>query len=84
MMTEPYKSAHRDCGSRSARPKRVLESGQVGCFYGLSVFAPTEMAEWTPNECALCPDCGIDSVLPEPTYLSPEFFEEMNKYWFWT
>jgi hypothetical protein len=79
---EPYKSAHKDCGPRNNHKERVLASGKVGCFYCLRIFPPAEINEWTPDECALCPYCGIDSLLPDSRQLTSEFLQEMNKYWF--
>ena len=79
---EAYKSAHKDCGPGNKHKERVLASRKVGCFYCQTIFSPTEIKEWTIDECALCPYCGIDSVLPESEDLTPEFLQEMNKYWF--
>jgi hypothetical protein len=82
MIPEPYKSAHKDCGSGNNHRERVLASEKVGCFYCLTIFAPAEIDEWTPGGCALCPYCGIDSVLPNSENLTPEFLQEMKRYWF--
>ena len=79
---EPYKSLHKDCGPGNNHRARVLASSKVGCFYCLSIYSPTEIAEWTPDGCALCPHCGIDSVLPESEHLTADCLSEMNRYWF--
>jgi len=39
-----------------------------GCFYCLAVFSPADITAWVGHEqTALCPHCGIDSVLPDVT-----------------
>ncbi len=58
---EPYASAHL---SSFRNRKRIMKSAQVGCFYCETVFSPAEIKEWTDtNETAICPKCGIDSLL---------------------
>jgi hypothetical protein len=68
----------------------ILSSKECGCFYCLRVFPPSEIDEWTDGDdsgigqTAICPKCGIDSVLgshdiPE---LSFEILKEMNDEWF--
>lgn len=64
------------------------------CFYCLSTFAPTEVKEHVdkgarrgkvpPDQTALCPHCGIDSVLGSASGypLTPEFLKAMHDYWF--
>lgn len=79
---EPYESAHKDCGPGNNHKERVLASGKVGCFYCLALFSPAEIKEWTLDDCALCPYCEIDSVLPESEHLTSEFLQEMYGYWF--
>jgi hypothetical protein len=46
----------------------ILASDMCGCFYCLAVFPPNEVTEWTDKtvgigQTALCPKCGIDSVI---------------------
>jgi predicted nuclease of predicted toxin-antitoxin system len=63
----------------------VLASSQCGCFYCLSCFFPSEVKQWSPDgRTALCPKCGIDSVLPTEcgTPLTGELLKEMNLFWF--
>jgi hypothetical protein len=82
MIPEPYLSAHKNCGPGDNHKERVLASAKVGCFYCVSTYPPTEIKEWTPDGCALCPYCGIDSVLPDSPGLTREFLLEMEKHWF--
>jgi hypothetical protein len=49
------------------------------------VFLPAEITDWIDEgQTALCPRCGIDSVIGDRAgfELSPEFLSEMNRYWF--
>jgi len=67
----------------------IFSSGRCGCFYCLEVFLPVEVREWTDEkdgvgQTALCPRCGIDSVIGSasgyPT--TTEFLQAMKEYWF--
>ncbi len=62
---------HSACGWHK---EAILKSKNCGCFYCLSIFPPNEIVEWItepkdcprgPGETAICPKCGIDSVLPD-------------------
>ena len=45
--------------------KALMLSHTCGCFYCLETFNWQEVTEWIDDGCtALCPRCGIDSVLP--------------------
>ena len=61
-------------------------SNLAGCFYCLEVFRPTEIQEWVDDgKCALCPKCGIDSVIGDASgfpVTDRHFLEEMNRFWF--
>jgi hypothetical protein len=63
----------------------VLSSELCGCFYCGKVFPPAEIVDWTDGgKTALCPKCGIDSVLGAASGfpVTGEFLGEMNKHWF--
>ena len=63
----------------------VLASELCGCFYCGATFVPSEILDWTDDEeTALCPRCGIDSVIGSAAEfpLTKEFLDEMHKYWF--
>ena len=67
--------------------KELLDSQICGCFYCEKTFYPIEIIEWIKetdsNETAMCPKCGIDSVLSEKyPILVKTFLSEMNKLWF--
>ncbi|WP_028520291.1 hypothetical protein [Ruminococcus flavefaciens] len=62
-----------------------------GCFYCLEIYSPSEINEWivADNDCdrngtAICPYCGIDSVIGESSGypITKDFLTKMNRYWF--
>jgi len=60
-----------------------------GCFYCCAVFPPGGIDEWVDEQdgegqTALCPRCGIDSVIGDRAGfpITPEFLGRMNEYWF--
>jgi len=69
------------------------ESKNAGCYYCCKIYPASEIKEWIRSfrkkdedaDCALCPNCGIDSVLPDKVVeLSDELLREMYDYWFET
>ena len=53
-----------------------------GCFYCLAIFPASEITKWIDmTETAICPRCGVDSVLPGGRG-TPEVLREMHEYWF--
>lgn len=62
----------------------LLNSRLCGCFYCLTVFAPSKIDDWLNDECARCPNCGIDSVIGSASGypITKEFLQEMKDYWF--
>ena len=63
--------------------------GHCGCFYCKSIYPASEVTGWCDNDgrgdkTALCPKCGIDSVLGDTTFveLTPELLELMNMLFF--
>ena len=77
------KEAHKFCREN----RLALEQSSVcGCFHCLKSYPPKEITEWLSEGCgtALCPHCGIDSVIAESSGypITKEFLSEMNKYWF--
>ena len=74
--------AHQLCNSNQEK----LKNAQVcGCFYCLRIFDPKEIV-WEDEEdhTAMCPYCGIDSVLPESATLpiTKAFLKRMQEFWF--
>ena len=69
--------------------EQILASAICGCFYCCETFAPTEIEEWVDEldgvgTTALCPRCGIDSVLgfERAEQVNPDFLRRMHGYWF--
>ena len=67
----------------------ILASDICGCFYCLAVFPPSEITRWVDTEdgvgqTALCPKCGIDSVIGSDSGypIEPELLGQMQKHWF--
>ena len=68
----------------------VSQATECGCFYCCAVFQPVEITDWTDpasddvNEgtTALCPKCGIDSVIPLQSGMDVDFLRRMKAFWF--
>jgi hypothetical protein len=82
-VTEPdLELAHKQCIHNR---EQIAKSEVCGCFHCLAVFAPTEIKEWVDNDdTALCPKCGIDSVLGSASSfpINKEFLRKMKVRWF--
>jgi hypothetical protein len=70
--------------------QEVVSSSLCGCFYCCRTFGPDAILDWVDDnadgvgQTALCPQCGIDSVLGDRAdyELSGEFLERMRSHWF--
>ena len=65
--------------------ENIESSKKCVCFYCLESFNPSEIKEWIDKgQTALCPRCGIDSVLGDKTEwpLTNKIIKDMQKYWF--
>lgn len=66
--------------------REILDkSARCGCFYCLNIYSPHKIIAWTDNgETAICPYCGIDSIIGDASgvLLSMEFLTTMYKTWF--
>ena len=66
--------------------KQLEQSSVCGCFYCRKIFNPNEITEWIPEKSgtALCPYCGIDSVIGESSGfpIAEQFLNKMKQYWF--
>jgi hypothetical protein len=83
----------RDAHRHSSNHRTEIESSTVcGCFYCRAQFMPSAIVEWVDEDAegrgttAVCPSCGIDSVLGDRSgfLFSAEFLDEMHGYWFST
>ena len=72
----------------SSHKDEMLAGNLCACFYCEQTFAPQEIEEWfnenrSEGETAICPRCGMDSVLSDKLPITDEqFLHEMNVYWF--
>ena len=80
--------AHEHCTKNRAE---LMVSEICGCFYCLAVFAPAEIVSWidkrnAPLQSALCPKCGIDSVIGSRSGypITIDFMRRMHQRWFET
>ncbi len=78
-------SAH---GSSSGNQREIDGSALCGCFYCLEVFPASRVIEWIDGvgaETAVCPNCGIDSVIGDASgypVTNKKFLEAMHERWF--
>jgi hypothetical protein len=73
----------------SSRHRDEVERSEVcGCFYCCKTCAPTEIEDWLveePGGTALCPNCGIDSLIGSASGYAvgePAFLNAMHQRWF--
>jgi hypothetical protein len=76
--------AHKYCINNESLLKK---DDLCGCFYCLKIFNPNEITEWINDKSektAMCPHCGIDSVIGKSSGfpITEEFLEAMKKHWF--
>jgi hypothetical protein len=78
----PLRVAHKKCMRHRAE---IESSKHCGCFYCIEIFSPSQIVEWTDDDqTALCPACGIDSVIGDGSGLqiTKAFLTEMRIAWF--
>lgn len=81
-----YVKAHIYCANNK---NALSKDSKCGCFHCIKIFDPKEITSWCcirsdDNDTAICPYCGIDSIISESSNfpITKEFLEKMNKYWF--
>lgn len=66
--------------------KELMKDKKCGCFSCLRIFHPGEIKFWIKDKkgTAMCPYCGIDSVIGESSgyHITKEFLTKMKEYWF--
>jgi hypothetical protein len=81
----------RDAHAHSSNHRREIEeSERCGCFYCCSTFTPADVEDWVDEDAegigqtAMCPRCGIDSVIGSKSGfpIEVEFFAAMKSFWF--
>jgi len=89
----PNVSAH---AHSSNHREEILSSEVCGCFYCMHIFLPAEILDWVDDDArnetevegvgrtALCPKCGIDSVIGSKAGypITVEFLQTMHQHWF--
>lgn len=62
----------------------VMESQLAGCFHCLGLVVPTAITEWVDENgtTAICPDCGIDSLIPHMEMKNPMLLLQLRKRYF--
>ena len=78
---------------RALHEAELKQSDRCGCFSCLAEFPPSAITEWMKDEnvpagktgvTALCPQCGIDSVIGSASGypITQPFLKAMEKHWF--
>lgn len=76
------KNAHK---YSSYNREQLDKAKMCGCFYCLEIFDPMLINNWCDgNQTAICPYCGIDSVIAdsEDYPITKDFLGQMSKFWF--
>ncbi len=70
----------------SHHANEIAASRLCSCFHCEAIFPPSALDEWAEGgDTALCPQCGIDSVLGTASgfpVLDPAFLRAMHGKWF--
>jgi len=81
-MDDDIKLAHKRSIGHLAE---IRSSAMCGCFYCLETFPAARIAKWIDNgQTALCPHCGIDSVIGDASGfpITLDFLSAMHRHWF--
>jgi hypothetical protein len=82
IIVKRFEEAHRF----SSYHRRTLSlDAKCGCFHCLRIFNPSKITDWIDSdETALCPYCGIDSVIGQSSGfpITDDFFKKMHEHWF--
>jgi len=81
-----FVKAHKNSDYR----EEILKSEICGCFYCTQTFSPDQILEWWGEEesgvdpTAVCPKCGVDSVIGDVSGfpIEPTFLSVMRDFWF--
>jgi len=80
---EAHIAAHAFCRNNQAQ---LMRDKLCGCCCCLSIFDPKLIQSWIrdPSNTAVCPFCGIDSVIGASSGypITKEFLTQMKQYWF--
>lgn len=87
-MKYDLEAAH-ECSSNHM--PELKKDSNCGCFYCLAIYDPAEIEEWIIDDnpidrrgTAICPYCGIDSVIGESAGypITKDFLQAMQHRWF--
>lgn len=70
---------------KSSLRRYIEKSRYCGCFYCLRIYKPSAIKEWVGRKGndAICPKCGIDSVLGDAACkINSETLKAMKAHWF--
>jgi hypothetical protein len=86
---EQLREAHGHC---HANERELSRSDTCGCFFCFATFSALEIKDWAEagreydehNRTAICPKCGVDSVLGSASNfpLSTDFLKAMHRRFF--
>jgi hypothetical protein len=84
-MPKKCREAHNTC----FKNWRLLKKSKMcGCFCCLNTYPASEVVDWCVERdrrrTAICPCCGVDSVIPDASGwpLDADFLKEMEYWWF--
>jgi len=86
--SHPLRVAHEKSIYHRAEIER---SAKCGCFFCEAIFDADQITDWRPSsemphaqQTALCPFCGIDSVIGDNSgfEITKRFLQEMQDVWF--
>jgi hypothetical protein len=86
MLSPDHVQAHK----HSSNHREEIQNSEIcGCFYCLAIFRPQAIEEWIDEkdgigQTALCPMCGIDSVIGSRSGfpINQPFLQKMHQEWF--
>jgi hypothetical protein len=82
-MTDDLEAAHKFCIRHKSQ---LILDEKCGCFNCLKIFSPKEIERWLDDGAdftAICPYCGIDTVIGQSSGfpIEPGFLQRMKAYW---
>ena len=91
MSNSKISKIYRDAHIVTSKNWRLLKKSKMcGCIYCCKVYPAAEVVDWCNERdrrrTALCPYCGIDSVIPDASGwpLDEDFLKKMKYWWFET